>query len=69
MGKLTINSSPHTFSPVDTRSLMKDVVVALIPAVIVGLYFFRLQALSVIIAAVSGCLLTEYGLQRQETEK
>ncbi len=69
MGKLTINSSPHTFSPVDTRSLMKDVVVALIPAVIVGLYFFRLQALSVIIAAVSGCLLTEYGLQKARNRK
>ena len=31
-GKLTVSSSPHVASPVRTRSLMLDVLVALTPA-------------------------------------
>ncbi len=64
MSKLTINCSPHIVSPVDTRSMMRDVIVALIPAAIAGLYFFRTKALTVIICSVLGCILTEAFLQK-----
>lgn len=59
MSKLTINISPHVFTPVDTTSLMKGVLKALIPAIAASLYFFRMQALGVIIASVAGCVITE----------
>ena len=43
--KLTVASSPHVNSPVSTRSLMLDVLIALIPALCVGTYFFGPRAL------------------------
>ena len=64
MSKLTINISPHVFSPVDTRSLMKGVIKSLVPAIAASLYFFRLQALGVILASVAGCVVTEYLFQK-----
>ena len=67
--KLTINMSPHVLSPVDTRYMMKAVIKALIPALLSGLYFFRMQALGVIAGAIGGCLLTEYVIQKTRREK
>jgi len=67
--KLTINVSPHVLSPVDTRSMMKDVLIALIPAILAGLYFFRIAAAGVILSSVAGCLLTEYALQKTRGKK
>jgi len=64
MKKLTISVSPHVFSPVDTRCMMKGVLKALIPAILASVYFFRWQALGVILACVAGCMLTEYAMRR-----
>jgi len=69
MGKLTLSVSPHIFSPVDTRYMMKGVVKALIPAILASLYFFRMQALGVILSSVAGCVITEYLLQRIRRRK
>ncbi len=59
MKRLTIGVSPHIFSPVDTTYLMKSVIKALLPALAAGVYFFRWQAVGLVIASVSGCLLAE----------
>ncbi|MBL7073252.1 MAG: RnfABCDGE type electron transport complex subunit D [Candidatus Omnitrophica bacterium] len=67
--KLTINVSPHVLSPVDSRSMMKDVIKALIPALAAALYFFRLAALGVIVSSVAGCLVAEYALQKWRGKK
>lgn len=69
MNKLTINIAPHIYSPVDTRDMMKGVVKALLPALVVGLYFFRMQAVGVIVASVGGCVATEYLLQKARKEE
>ena len=69
MNKLTINISPHVFSPVDTRGLMKGVIKALLPAIAASLYFFRLQALGVILASVGGCVLAEFFFQKIRKKK
>ena len=45
--ELTISSSPHVHSPVTTRTLMRDVLIALIPALIGSVYFFGFRALTV----------------------
>lgn len=55
-----VSASPHTLSPVGTSTLMKDVVIALIPASIFGIYNFGLKALLVILTCIATCLLTEY---------
>ena len=43
--RLHINSSPHFHSNVTTRSIMLDVVIALIPALVAGVIFFGIEAL------------------------
>ena len=64
MNNLIINTSPHIFSPVDTKSIMKGVVKALIPALAASLYFFRWEAFWLIVTCLAGCVLTEYVLQK-----
>jgi Na+-translocating ferredoxin:NAD+ oxidoreductase subunit D len=64
MKKLTISVSPHISSPVGTADIMKDVIKALIPAIAVGIYFFRGSAIGVIVASVAGCVLSEVLLQK-----
>ena len=41
--ELLVSSSPHVFSNVTTRKIMKDVVIALLPATIVSFVFFGLN--------------------------
>ncbi|MBD3426890.1 MAG: RnfABCDGE type electron transport complex subunit D [Candidatus Omnitrophica bacterium] len=64
MKKLAISVSPHIVSPVDTRYMMKGVLIALLPAICAGVWFFRLRAVGVILASLAGCVVTEYLLQR-----
>jgi len=64
MKSLSISVSPHIHSPVDTRYMMKGVIIALLPAIIASTVFFRLEAVSVILASVAGCVFTEYALQK-----
>ena len=33
---LTVASSPHVASPIDTQNLMRDVLIALVPALVMG---------------------------------
>ncbi len=58
--KLTVASSPHVNSPVNTRSLMLDVLLALIPALCVGVYFFGPRALLLTATSVVGCEFFEW---------
>ena len=45
--ELTISSSPHVHSPVTTQTIMRDVLIALAPALIGSVYFFGFRALLV----------------------
>ena len=45
--EMTISSSPHVHSPVTTQTIMRDVLIALAPALIGSIYFFGLRALTV----------------------
>ncbi|PIE84353.1 MAG: Na+-transporting NADH:ubiquinone oxidoreductase subunit D [Bacteroidia bacterium] len=61
---LNIAPSPHVHGKKTTQSLMLDVVIALIPAWLVGLYFFGLGALIVTILSVGTCVLVEWLMAR-----
>ncbi len=61
---LTISPSPHLHGVYQTRRLMLDVVIALLPAWLVGVYFFGLGAFLVTVISVVSCLVVEYLLQR-----
>lgn len=69
MDKVTITISPHIFAAASVRQMMKDVIKALIPAVVASLYFFKWQALGVLAACIAGCMITEYLLQRFRKRK
>ncbi|AJD32826.1 MULTISPECIES: RnfABCDGE type electron transport complex subunit D [Clostridium] len=56
----TLSSSPHIRSKDSVQSIMRDVVIALLPATVAGIYFFKLKALLVILTAVISCVAAEY---------
>ena len=58
--KLTVASSPHVNSPVGTRALMLDVLIALVPALCVGVYVFGPRALALTVVSVIGCEVFEW---------
>jgi electron transport complex protein RnfD len=58
--ELTISSSPHVHSPVSTRTIMRDVLIALAPALLGSVYFFGLRALLVTLISVAGCVFFEW---------
>ena len=64
MGKLLITTSPHIHAKVSTRSLMLDVVIALIPAVIVSVVFYGWRELMLLGVSVGVCLLLEWAVTR-----
>lgn len=60
MSKLyNVSASPHIREDVNTRDIMFDVIVALLPATGFGIFNFGLQALIAILVTVAACVLTE----------
>ena len=57
--ELTISSSPHVHAPVTTKTLMRDVLIGLVPAMIAGVYFFGLRALTVTAVSMLACWFFE----------
>ena len=58
--ELTISSSPHVHSPVTTNTIMRDVVIALLPALAGSVYFFGFRALMVTLISVAACVFFEW---------
>ena len=54
--RLSVASSPHAVSPFGTRSLMKDVIVALIPALAMAVYQFGPRALALTGVSAAACV-------------
>lgn len=61
---IIVSASPHVHSERTSRTLMYDVVIALVPAFLVSLYVFGISALITTAAAVVSCLLFEYLIQK-----
>ena len=57
--ELTISSSPHVHSPVTTKTIMRDVLIALAPAMLGAIYFFGFRALTVTLVSVLACYFFE----------
>ena len=57
---LKVSTNPHMQTTRDTKSLMLDVVIALMPAAIAALLFFGVDALRVILTSVASCVMFEY---------
>ena len=64
MDKLIVSPSPHIHARTTTRILMRDVVIALLPAVIVSAVFYGWKELLVLGVSVASCVLLEYLITR-----
>lgn len=62
--KLIVSSSPHIHENESIASIMLDVIIALIPASLMGVYYFGYRAAMVIITAIAAALLAEYAYQK-----
>lgn len=61
---LNISSSPHVRDKSSTRSIMWDVIFALIPTSIFGIYNFGIRAAVLIAVCIATCFLSEYIWQK-----
>ena len=60
---------PHIHSNRSTRVIMQDVVIAMIPACLGSIYFFGLNSLILMLAAVTTCVISEYFWQKIRREQ
>ena len=58
--ELTISSSPHVHSATTTKTIMRDVLIALAPAMLVAVYVFGLRAITVTAVSVAACVFFEW---------
>ncbi len=58
--KLTVASSPHIRGNFRTNRIMLDVVLALLPALAVGIWMFGIRALVVTLVSIAAAVATEY---------
>ncbi len=54
-----LSSSPHTHSHCSVSRIMLDVVIALLPTTVAGIFFFGMPAVWTIAVCVSTCIVTE----------
>lgn len=60
MDKLVVSPSPHDENYTKTSDIMRDVLIALAPALIAATYIFGLRALLLTAVCVASCVVTEY---------
>ncbi len=64
MSLLSISASPHVHGDNSVKKMMWAVVYALVPAMLVSIYFFGLDAVRVILLAVSASIFFEWLFQK-----
>lgn len=64
MSTLIISGSPHIHTDQSVQKIMMGVIYALIPAFLVSIYFFGLDALLLTVVSVASCMLFEYLIQK-----
>ena len=55
--KFIVATAPHMHSPLSTQRLMRDVLIALAPALAVSAFVYGLDVLRVTAIAVASCVL------------
>lgn len=61
---LNISASPHIRNKTTSSDIMFDVILALMPATLYGVFLFGFNAFLIIITSVATCILTEYAYQK-----
>ena len=61
---LLVGSSPHIHAPGDISTIMRDVIIALVPAFVASAVFFGLRAIALVATCVGTCVLGEWLCRR-----
>ena len=64
MDRILVSPSPHLHTKTSTKSLMRDVVIALMPAVIVSFLFYGWSSMLLMAVSIASCLLVELFITR-----
>lgn len=60
MANFVVSGTPHVRSKESIQSIMRDVIIALVPATAAGIYYFGLRALILIVAAIVSAVFFEW---------
>lgn len=60
LSKITVSPSPHISEAHSTRSIMLDVIIALVPAMIAAFIYFKIRALVLVGVCVATCVVSEW---------
>ena len=61
---IIVSGTPHVRSKESIQSIMRDVVIALIPASVMGIYYFGFKALMLIAVSIVSSLVFEWGYEK-----
>ena len=62
--KFRLSSSPHIRSKESTQRIMLDVIIALMPALFAGTYFFGMRVLLITGTSIAAAVITELVMQK-----
>ncbi len=60
MEKMIVSSSPHFNSRTTTQTIMLDVIIAMVPAMIASVVIFGFRSVTTILTCIASCILSEY---------
>jgi len=61
---LIVSAAPHVNNPVDTATIMRDVCIALIPALVWSIYMFGFAAALLTFVCIVACVFFEWAVRR-----
>ncbi len=64
MNLLRVSGSPHVHTDNSVKKIMYGVIYAMVPAMLVSVYFFGFDAIRVILLSVVACMLVEFLIQK-----
>ncbi|MCF6171809.1 MAG: RnfABCDGE type electron transport complex subunit D [Bacteroidales bacterium] len=64
MNMFTVSGSPHVHGGESTKKIMHGVVIAMVPAILVSVYFFGLGAIRVLLLSIVASMFFEWVIQK-----
>ena len=69
MANYLVSPSPHIHAKISTQSIMRDVIIALVPAILVSVLFYGWSELLVLAVSVASCVLLEWAITKWMLKK
>ena len=64
MNQFLVSGTPHVRSKESVQSIMRDVIIALTPATLVGIFFFGLNSLLLVLVSIASAVFFEWAYQK-----